>query len=340
MKQFNFTLRRMWLSLLVALLSASASQAVDNLAINRPYTLDQKPNYEYCTGESDTTDLTDGKHVPSWTEQGMVGWIYKKQVTLAIDLGQVYPVGAVAVRCATGTYASVTYPKAALVFASENGKDFYYLGNAMTEAAAEGEGVSGMHRFLSRGFIGKGRYVKIIFVPAGAFIFCDEIEVLRGGHNVSDVSYHPSALESNIKLEELMGEQKSLARERNRLTYDLNTVVDHIKKLNKTKAAKFSKQAEGLRQRISEIKQTKEWDFPAGPPYTPLHREVFELHQKVTSAMIPGKTFIVWKADPWLPIKPMDLPQASVKMPEWDLRLLGNEYEPMAFNVTNLAKKI
>ena len=55
--------------------------------------------------------------------------------------------------------------------ASVDGKDFYYLGNAMTEAANEGEGVAGLHRFLSPGFIGKGRYVKIIFVPAGAFIF-------------------------------------------------------------------------------------------------------------------------------------------------------------------------
>jgi hypothetical protein len=328
-----------FLALSVPFVLAANCRAADNLAANRPYTMDQKPDYNYCTGDSDITDLTDGKHISSWTEQGMVGWLYKKRATVTIDLGQVYPVGTIAVRCATGTYASVTFPKAALVFASVDGKDFYYLGNAMTEAANEGEGVAGMHRFLSPGFIGKGRYVKIIFVPAGAFIFCDEIEVLRGGHNVSDVSYHPSALESNLKLDELIGEQKSLARERNRLTYDLNTVVSRIEKLNKTKAEKFSKQAEDLRQRILEIKQAKEWDFPAGPPYTPLHREVFELHQKVASAMIPGQSFIIWKADPWLPIKPTDLPQAGVKMPEWDLRLLGNEYEPMAFNLTNLSAK-
>ena len=327
------------LALLVVFVLAVSSQGADNLAINRPYTMDQKPNYEYCTGDSDTTDLTDGKHISNWTEQSMVGWIYKKQVTVTIDLGQDYPIGGVAVRCATGTYASVTYPKGALVFASVDGNDFYYLGNAMTEAAEEGEGISGMHRFLSPRFIGKGRYVKVIFVPAGAFIFCDEIEVLRGGHNVSDVSYHPSALESNIKLEDLMGDQKALARERNRMTFDLNAVVSRIKKLGKAKAAKLSKQTEELGERISDIKQAEEWDFPAGPPYTALHREVFELHQKVALAMIPGKSFVVWKADPWLPIKPMDLPQGDEKRPEWNLRLLGNEYEPMAFNVTNLSEK-
>jgi len=317
-----------------------AALAGNNVALGKPYTMSPAPNYRHCTDAGDATQLTDGKHAKNWTDKAMVGWqVRKGKATVIIDLGKVHAIDQIAIRAATGMYASVAFPKAALAFVSEDGKQFYYCSNVMVESPQEGLGAVGLYRFVSPPLKTKGRYVKLLIVAGSAFTFVDEIEVLEDDRSTAHITYDPTKAEKNFKLDDLLLKEKRLARQRIRLLRDLDVVVKKLEPLETGLKQKLAQRAEALREQIRSIRNVVKWNLPAGPPYTPLHREVFALHRDVGVAILPGRAFVVWPANPWVPIKPMVLPTGKESPPGWDLKLLGNEYEPIAFNVTNLGAK-
>ena len=86
------------------------SQASDNIALGKPYTMSPKPNYSYCTDEGDAVQLTDGVYTEGyfWTQLSTVGWRSPPRfVAITLDLKEVFPIAGIALNSAAGT-ANVT----------------------------------------------------------------------------------------------------------------------------------------------------------------------------------------------------------------------------------------
>ena len=185
----------------------------ENLALNKPYSMDPEPNYRYCTEPGDKIQLTDGMHAIGWTQKGMVGWQGQAKASITIDLGKIYPIDRVAVRATEGTKVSIAYPLAALVLVSEDGKQFYYCGNAIVESTQKNpeEGkyrYVSMHRFVSPQLATKGRYVKLIIAASSTTMFVDEIEVLKGDRKLHDIVYDTKNAESGLDTDALIAREK------------------------------------------------------------------------------------------------------------------------------------
>jgi len=102
------------------------------LSANRPVIFAPKPNYGLTSaGDTDTTDLTDGKLVTRanqriWYDAAAVGWEYPGRVGFALDLGKVQSVDEVAIRLQGGAYQpKIGLPGWIEVLASEDGEHFY-----------------------------------------------------------------------------------------------------------------------------------------------------------------------------------------------------------------------
>ena len=298
--------------------------------------MDIPPNYGLCTEPQDAVQLTDGEHASSWTEKGMVGWVNKPKPAVTIDLGQVYAIDRIAFRAATGSYAAVGFPKAVLAFVSKDNKQFYYCRNILVDSPQEDDS-GAMHRFVSPSLDTEAQYVKLIFVSGSAFVFIDEIEVLSKDRPTGQTIYDPTQLESNLDIDGLMLHGKKLMHQRTRLLWDLETAVSRFESVDSKLADELKGSADALKNEILSLSKPVEMDLPAGPPYTELHRKIYALHGQAASAMLGSSGFVAWKADPWVRIRPLSLPKSAESNMAWDLKLLGNEYEPIAFNLTNLS---
>ena len=128
---------RPWVLLWVSLcgLSGVSHEAhgtqVQNIAKDRPYTLLNPPKYAPCTDDGDKTDLTDGKIFEAeemWGHKGTVGFSARRDIHITIDLGRVEPIMGAALHGGAGT-ASAMWPISIAVLVSEDGKDFYFVGD-------------------------------------------------------------------------------------------------------------------------------------------------------------------------------------------------------------------
>jgi len=158
---------------------------VQNIAKDRPYTLLNPPKYAPCTDDGDKTDLTDGKIFEAeemWGHKGTVGFSARRDIHITIDLGRVEPIMGAALHGGAGT-ASAMWPISIAVLVSEDGKDFYFVGdlvrrdeNTLPKAYQGYE----PHWFRTTKLTTKGRYVRVIMLAPGEYAFADEIEVYRG----------------------------------------------------------------------------------------------------------------------------------------------------------------
>lgn len=104
----------------------------ENLAQGRPVVFAPQPNYSLnARGESDATDLTDGKLTKRedrriWFDSGAVGWSYGGRVNLAVDLGRSAQIDEIAVRLLGGSpQAGITIPGWIEAFVSRDGEHFF-----------------------------------------------------------------------------------------------------------------------------------------------------------------------------------------------------------------------
>lgn len=104
----------------------------ENLAQGRPVVFVPTPNYSLnARGESDATDLTDGKLTKRedrriWFDSSAVGWSYGGRVNLAVDLGRSARIDEIAVRLLGGApQAGVTIPGWIEAFVSRDGENYF-----------------------------------------------------------------------------------------------------------------------------------------------------------------------------------------------------------------------
>lgn len=135
------------LGLLIILASWASTQSLEPpvegrpvISLGREVHFVSRPNYGLTrAGDTDEFDLTDGKisqrcaqggNCALWFDQNAVGWSYMGLVNFALDLGKVKPVDEVAIRFQGGaSQAFINFPSTIEVMASDNGKDFYRVGN-------------------------------------------------------------------------------------------------------------------------------------------------------------------------------------------------------------------
>jgi len=106
----------------------------ENLASGRPVVFSPAPNYRLTgQGESDATDLTDGKLSGRedrriWFESSAVGWSYAGRVNLALDLGRPAHIDEIAVRLLGGSpQAGVSIPGWIEAFVSHDGEHYFQV---------------------------------------------------------------------------------------------------------------------------------------------------------------------------------------------------------------------
>jgi len=161
----------------------------ENLAAGRPCAFDPAPAYPYCTDEGDANQLTDGLYNGcDWTDEGTVGWQVRRDrvFLIEIDLGAASSIGKITFDTVTGG-AQVTFPAAALAFVSDDGESYRYLGDVLTESVPQTEFLN--HRFEADSVRAFGRYVRIAVIAGGFYVFCDEIEIVRGEHAREEAGY-------------------------------------------------------------------------------------------------------------------------------------------------------
>ena len=198
------------ISLLAGLVLAEQMRPLEgtNVLAGKKATFSLKPNYQYSEG-GDQTDLTDGKFWQFsggkmdffWTGKGTVGWIfgYSTGAMITFDLGKVQPIKTLAFdTAASGARSGVTFPAAVFVYVSDDGKAWHYATNLINEALSQSIFIR--NRFVVTGLKTRARHVAFYVVNGGDFAFVDEIEAIKGDHNLSQVTFKGDGIDSD-KLE-------------------------------------------------------------------------------------------------------------------------------------------
>ncbi len=170
-------------------MSATLCAASDNLALGKPYTCSERPNYALCRDAADKTQLTDGEYVKGhfWTRKGTVGWNLGSaggMRIVTVDLGRDEPIAGFSWNFAAGI-AGVGWPRLINVYVSVDGKVWHCVGDLYAQAKSERGGPQtdtrgyAVYRAWSQGMPCHGRHVAFL-VQATGYCFCDELEVYRG----------------------------------------------------------------------------------------------------------------------------------------------------------------
>lgn len=179
-------MRKSFINLIVLLVvfftSFSVAYANQNIALGKKYTLIPKPNNPNCAGPSDST-LTDGvcnKAEGFYTASTTVGWI-SATCTIIIDLESITPIGGLAFNTAGGS-CGVEFPSSILVFVSDDGKTYSFVGNLTTLDKGKGPKVDAynVYRYYTDNMKTHGRYIAIVVNTSGQYTVVDEIKVYRG----------------------------------------------------------------------------------------------------------------------------------------------------------------
>lgn len=167
------------MSILSLVLFSGCTEA-QNIALNKSYTLSTLPNYVHSAPPSDKTSLTDGNYTIGrfWTTTSTVGW-QSEQVTICIDLEKVQSIGAVTFNTVRNISSDINFPQNIFVFISNDNKHFRYVGDA-ADTPNNLPGDNKVTKFILNDINESARYISLTIIPQGVYIFCDEIEVLKG----------------------------------------------------------------------------------------------------------------------------------------------------------------
>ncbi len=317
----------------LALAQAPPSRPV-NLALGKPYRLDPRPDYSYCTDPGDRIQLTDGIHSKGyfWTRKETVGWVRAGTVRVTIDLGKVEPIGGVSFRTAFGT-AGVHPPEAIFVFAGEDGKTFRFLGDLVSSSNARGGPPPPtpyrVHTYESMKIRGRGRYVALAVVPRGSFVFCDEIEVYRGGKG--PVFQNTGRPVRNLK-EWVLSRRVSRAFQ-NRLRADLAALLRAARKGPPSILAVLESRAPRLARLVPGEAARLSPGFRSIVPASGLHERILALN----SFVLRGaglETPAAWHSDRYAPLDYLAPPPGKAH-PKLSVFLMRGEFRADVLNLTN-----
>ncbi len=175
--------------ILQGLIFGSLNSQSQNLAMNKSYTLSPSPNYRSSIPSSDKCYLTDGDYTNGffWSQPTTVGWQNCDKIRIDIDLEKDQPIGGITFSTARSMKSKVSFPSNIYVFLSNDNKHFIYSGDAADNTDNQAGGYE-VKKFFLNNINQIARFVSLIVIPKGLFVFCDEIEVTKGINKSSSPS--------------------------------------------------------------------------------------------------------------------------------------------------------
>ena len=287
-----------------------SANALENLALDKSYSLSPKTNYPLCTDDSDKVQLTNGKISGSrWTEKSTVGWRKPEPaVEVVIDLGQNCTIEQVNVHTIGGGFASVEFPQFIAVLLSDTGTQFKLAGlkSGRELKNIRSNGNRGVPHVMSiENINASGRFVKLVTRPDGLMFFMDEIEVM--GEKVSD------SLKNNFEVfendEQLLGRIDDYLQLEDNISEFEKSTKEHISSINKLLDINQLQ----AKQKLLEKQKAK------------IYKDFYK------------KEFVCLPANPMEVVYEKEIPlHESAK--QINVRMWQNEYESAAFNIINCSE--
>ncbi len=312
----------------------------ENIALGRPYTLEPKPGYSFCTDPGDVTQLTDGEFSEGyfWTQPSTVGWSGVSPRIVTIDLGQDQPIRAISLNTAAGA-AGVTWPQSILIFTSLDGQRWHEVGDLVRmhtqrEPLPERD-LYAVRRIWADDLDTHGAYVKLVIQPDGPYTFSDEIEVFHG-----DTALLAQALpgEGLVDIAQIMEMRQVLGLIQAQFRRDLNPIGDDIRALPQGRRQQFEVRAQQLADAIEAMEPIPMEGFVAILPMTELERDIFRLQADVWRAQ--GKDDVrLWDMNRWDPLAPNQEPGPGEDGAAVEVSMMQNEYRADVFNITNASER-
>jgi len=320
----------------VVLAGRAGAETPTNVALGRPYTLESAPSYALCTDPGDSSQLTDGFETTNnfWTEKTTVGWQRHSPVAITIDLGRVTAIAGAAFHTAAGK-AGVEWPAAIYVLASDDGKEFFSLGDLVSLSNGKnGEPGPGyrIHTYATQALKSHGRFVRFIVDASGPFVFADEIMVFSGpkawiGQPMAGAVCTDTGsffVRSLVQRRVVAALRRDLALARERVA--ASAALPEMRKLWNEDLAK-------LEMQIASLPPIDLETFRAVLPMGPVHAAIFALIGRVEAAS-GNPTLTAWRANPWDFLTPFDTaPPVATVLPA--LSLLRGETRAVAINIRN-----
>ena len=321
-----------------AVVPAGAAETPINVARGRPCRLSPRPNYLHCTDPGDRTQLTDGVYSKGyfWTQKTTVGWTNATQPTILMDLGKVEPISSVSLNMAAGR-AGVTWPMAILLFVGDDDRTLNFLGDLVVLSAAEGRTVPApgyaVHLFRTGRLATRGRFVRFVIVPAGPFVFSDEIEVHRGP---VELLKRPAGGRPVKDIKSFCRQMQVTWGVRRRLRADAGAVREQLASAALADESREQLAAElaDVEKRIDTVTVEKIEGFRTIFPLNDLHRRIFAVQGEIWRVGRQGDT-VLWQKNRWDMLSPTEPP--GRRQPHLDVAMMRNEHRSTAVNVSNIS---
>lgn len=324
-----------------------AGAGAENIALNKPYTMDPEPGYYGTHDEGDRVQLTDGERVTGdalfWLDKRAVGWVRPVggRVAITIDLGQVEPIGGAAYSTAARLTSGVTWPLAILLLTSDDGDEWRYVEDMLSRSLGPDLPAAvppAVHTFMVDGLKAKGRYLR--FVAAHLpFTFLDELEVYRGEHPVLEAVEGPLVAEEELRA--LVAERKTINGTLWRMWTDLGAIrrfVERNTRRYSPRWARTSGMLYRLQRDLHDYEPVVDEGYRAVPPMNRLHERIYA----VAGDVLRGKGFgslTVWTSNRWAPMDGLTYPPSLPDgMPTLEVAMIRNEWRSCVLNLTGAGR--
>ena len=317
-----------------------AGTGYENLALGKPYVLHPRPNYQYTRNDPHVgTRLTDGEYTDVskgqfWVQPTTVGWA-AGQVEITLDLGEDYAIRGLSFSSVAGGGADVELPKRVEILVSVDGRRYHLAGDLVQmDPRPRPAGYNVPFRFETDQLTVHGQYVKLIVHRGGRlFIFVDEIEILRGVDAWMierpmpgpAIEYPMTLLENPFSLALKGRLDRDLAQARSAIRNA--SVADEVRD-------RLLAETDVIQQ---DLDATPEYEsskgFSAVFPLNAIHARTYALHGSLREAL-GHAALIVWRANPWDFLRPVDLPEAP-PAPRIEVAAMRGETRAGAVNLTN-----
>ena len=286
-----------------------AAVAYENLARGKPYTLQPKPDYRYCTDPGDGTQLTDGQYTAGhfWTQKTTVGWVHPQSVIITLDLGGHHPIRGVSFNTAGGR-AGVAWPASIRILVSIDGRSFHSLGDLIELSQHKPPTREGyaVHRFRTDDLKSHGQYLKLIITPTGPFCLVDEIEVFRGADEWKSLALPGEAVREPLEYFDVTPLDAAVRR---RIERDLLAARAAAEKagLPGDVRQRIRKETSNIERAIAELPPVAEKTFRTVHPMNALHARVYAIYGVIREAQ-GCAPLVAWATNPWDPLTPVEMP--------------------------------
>lgn len=303
----------------------------ENIALGKTYTLAPGPNYGYCRDDGDKVQLTDGQYTEGyfWTQPSTVGWEGGGQSRIAIDLAQVEPIAGLSYHTAAGR-ANATWPRALLLFVSDDGEAWWRAGDLVALSRERGEPPADTYttwRYWTDKLEARGRYLAVVTIPSGPYTFCDEVEVYRGDAALLDRPRRGKAVAGLDAAIAALRFQEDVALEAEGIRARI--AASKIAAAERARLGEMLAQAVGGLGEIEGVGADERAIWPYGEP----HRKLLAVQAALWRAE-KRPPLQAWTGVRWDPLLPYEAPARGAGA-RIDLAMMRNEVRGAVVNVTN-----